>query len=151
MKGEIRGIRVVAPAFSLPIAQEQAAALLGLQNQVAATMLQGTAPASLINLAAEVIRRADDLRAQLRESAPAESPVITGLQLFAQAARMYGFLLMRDLNPEQIWYWTEEWQAGERAADAQIAHGEGTVYANEDELAAAFAAVDAELDARANF
>jgi hypothetical protein len=30
---------------------------------------------------------------------------------------------MQRLNPEQAWFWTEEWQAGEREVDREIAAG----------------------------
>ena len=29
------------------------------------------------------------------------------------------------VDPDQAWFWTPEWQAGERKADAEIAAGEG--------------------------
>jgi hypothetical protein len=29
---------------------------------------------------------------------------------------------------DQAWFWTPEWQAGEREADAQLAAGEGQVF-----------------------
>jgi hypothetical protein len=29
----------------------------------------------------------------------------------------------RRVNPDQAWFWTDEWQAGEREADADIAAG----------------------------
>jgi bifunctional DNA-binding transcriptional regulator/antitoxin component of YhaV-PrlF toxin-antitoxin module len=29
---------------------------------------------------------------------------------------------------DQLWYWTDEWQAKERIADEQIAAGQGTMY-----------------------
>jgi AbrB family looped-hinge helix DNA binding protein len=44
---------------------------------------------------------------------------------------------------DQRWYWTPEWQAGERQADVDIAAGHGRVYrSDEDFLAALDAAVD---------
>lgn len=41
---------------------------------------------------------------------------------------------MSERNPDQAWFWTEEWQAGEREADAQIANDEGTFYASSEEF-----------------
>jgi hypothetical protein len=32
------------------------------------------------------------------------------------------------LEDEQSWYWSEEWQAGERAAEADLAAGRGQVF-----------------------
>lgn len=38
--------------------------------------------------------------------------------------------------PDQEWFWTPEWQAGEREADAEIAAGGGqTFYSTEEFLA----------------
>lgn len=37
---------------------------------------------------------------------------------------------------EQAWFWTEEWQAGEREATAEIARGPGTVYGTDEEFLA---------------
>jgi hypothetical protein len=34
----------------------------------------------------------------------------------------------------QEWFWTPEWQAGEREADEQIARGEGTTYESDEEF-----------------
>lgn len=33
-----------------------------------------------------------------------------------------------EIDPEQAWFWTPEWQAKEREADADIAAGRGTFY-----------------------
>jgi hypothetical protein len=37
-------------------------------------------------------------------------------------------------DPEQAWFWTPEWQAGEREADADIAAGRTTVFHSEEEF-----------------
>lgn len=39
-------------------------------------------------------------------------------------------------EPEQGWYWTEEWQAGEREALADIAAGRVTTYGSDEEFLA---------------
>lgn len=41
------------------------------------------------------------------------------------------------VNAEDAWFWTAEWQAGEREASAQLAAGKGMVYASDDEFLAA--------------
>lgn len=41
---------------------------------------------------------------------------------------------MRLIPADQAWYWTPEWQAKEREADADIAAGGGTVYHSETEF-----------------
>ena len=33
-------------------------------------------------------------------------------------------VLLRAIDPDQAWFWTPEWQGGEREADAQIAAGD---------------------------
>jgi bifunctional DNA-binding transcriptional regulator/antitoxin component of YhaV-PrlF toxin-antitoxin module len=35
---------------------------------------------------------------------------------------------------DQAWFWTQEWQAGEREASAEIARGEGDVYKDADAM-----------------
>lgn len=37
-------------------------------------------------------------------------------------------------NPDQAWFWTPEWLAGEREADSQIANGEVTTYTSDEEF-----------------
>ena len=32
------------------------------------------------------------------------------------------------IDPDQAWFWTPGWQAGEHEADAEIAKGSGTVF-----------------------
>ncbi|MDA8399327.1 MAG: AbrB/MazE/SpoVT family DNA-binding domain-containing protein [Actinomycetota bacterium] len=39
---------------------------------------------------------------------------------------------LKSIPAEQAWFWTEEWQAGEREASDQLASGEGTVYDDGD-------------------
>lgn len=41
------------------------------------------------------------------------------------------------IDPDQAWFWTPEWQAGEREADADIAAGRGTRYDSDEEFLAA--------------
>ncbi len=41
------------------------------------------------------------------------------------------------IDPDQAWFWTPEWQAGEREADAEIAAGGGTRYHSDEEFLAA--------------
>lgn len=41
------------------------------------------------------------------------------------------------IDPDQAWFWTPEWQAGEREADADIAAGRGTRYRGDEEFLAA--------------
>jgi hypothetical protein len=41
------------------------------------------------------------------------------------------------IDPDQAWFWTPEWQASEREADAEIAAGGGTRYHSDEEFRAA--------------
>ncbi|MFD6417564.1 AbrB/MazE/SpoVT family DNA-binding domain-containing protein [Streptomyces sp. NPDC060194] len=60
-----------------------------------------------------------------------------------------GQVILRGLTSvpaDQAWFWTEEWQAGEREASEQIARGEGTVHGSAEEMFAALGVPDAEPD-----
>jgi hypothetical protein len=37
-------------------------------------------------------------------------------------------------DPDQAWFWTPEWQAGERAADADLAAGRSSRYDSDEAL-----------------
>jgi antitoxin PrlF len=41
---------------------------------------------------------------------------------------------LKSIPADQAWFWTEEWQAGEREASLQLAGGAGTVYESADEF-----------------
>jgi hypothetical protein len=45
------------------------------------------------------------------------------------------------IDPAQAWFWTPQWQAGEREADEQIAAGEGTVHRGTEDFIAHLEAV----------
>ncbi len=56
-------------------------------------------------------------------------------------------ILMRPqkvIDATQAWFWTPEWQAGEREADEEYARGEGTVYLDEESFQAALDAIPSE-------
>jgi antitoxin MazE len=38
------------------------------------------------------------------------------------------------IDPDQAWFWTEEWQKGEREADNDIKNGNYTTFKNMEEL-----------------
>jgi hypothetical protein len=40
------------------------------------------------------------------------------------------------LDPDQAWFWTPEWQAGEREAEAELAEGSGVAYRSTDDFIA---------------
>ena len=79
----------------------------------------------------------DDIReaAQLAEGEELEAEITA-----------VGILLRtpKPIDPSQAWFWTPEWQAGEREADADRATGRSSpVYWTEEELEAALRAVPA--------
>lgn len=41
---------------------------------------------------------------------------------------------LKSIPADQAWFWTEEWQAGEREASEQASNGEGTVYDTADDF-----------------
>ena len=45
--------------------------------------------------------------------------------------------------PDQAWYWTPEWQAGEADADADLAAGRSTTYDSEDQFLSSLDAIPA--------
>lgn len=47
-----------------------------------------------------------------------------------------------DVPDDQTWFWTPEWQAGERQADAEIAAGGLPVYDSFEEMLAALQTTD---------
>jgi hypothetical protein len=92
-----------------------------------------------VHEAAEAIRWADDTIERITDTAEqfadgtarivAERDRVLGL---VWQVRARAFDLMQRLNPEQAWFWTEEWQAGEREAARQIAAGELTTFATDE-------------------
>jgi antitoxin PrlF len=51
------------------------------------------------------------------------------------AAVLLRGIIRGPIDPEQAWFWTPEWQEGEREAEAQLA-GEGAVYESTEEFVA---------------
>ena len=51
------------------------------------------------------------------------------------------------IDPEQAWFWTREWQAKEREADADLAAGQTTSYESDDKFLGALEADLKPLDA----
>ncbi|CAN5763925.1 AbrB/MazE/SpoVT family DNA-binding domain-containing protein [soil metagenome] len=80
------------------------------------------------------IRRA----ARLEEGDPVEVEIVED-----------GILLrpMKLIDATQAWYWTPEWQSGERRADAEIAAGLGDRYESDEEFLEALRASAKLLDA----
>ena len=76
-----------------------------------------------VHEAAEAIRRADGVIEQLAgmpEVAAAERHTVLTM---ARSVRAEAFAMMKRLNPDQAWFWTEEWQAGEREVERNVSAG----------------------------
>ena len=98
-----------------------------------------TDEASII-VVANLIREADNYAdiiaaasAEVRAKYQDETIMVSGL-------RRTGYLIMVDINPDQAWFWTEEWQAGERESDADEASGRMTFHATTDDFLSALEA-----------
>ncbi|MEA2615166.1 MAG: hypothetical protein QOE72_949 [Chloroflexota bacterium] len=54
------------------------------------------------------------------------------------AAVLLRSIKSRRIEPDQAWFWTPEWQEGEREVDEAIARGEhGTIYVSDEEFISA--------------
>jgi hypothetical protein len=63
------------------------------------------------------------------------------LMAYTRDMREVAFDAMRMLNPDQAWFWTEEWQRKEREADEELASGRPlAVYDTDDDFEAALQA-----------
>jgi hypothetical protein len=76
-----------------------------------------------VHMAASVIRDSDTFAAQLQPHVDAQEEGAAELLEQVRSARVRAYEVMCRLNPEDAWFWTESWQAGEREADANIAAG----------------------------
>ncbi len=63
------------------------------------------------------------------------------------AAVLLGEISAGRIDPEQAWFWTQEWQAKEREADGDLADGRVTSYENDDLFLAALDERTKPLDA----
>lgn len=76
----------------------------------------------------ESIRQLDELIARILPSDSAWKRLLVE----AQELRADLYRTIQEQAPDEAWFWTEEWQAGEREADAQIAAGEGKTFADDE-------------------
>ena len=104
----------------------------------------------MIDQAAGILRRSDDVIEQIHALPDELAADREALLAHTREVRRQAFDRMRELNSDQIWFWTEEWQAGEREADRQIAAGETIYFESGEAFEAALAEIDAELERRAH-
>ncbi len=79
------------------------------------------------------------LRAKGQITLPEDIRVAAKLEegdLFEAEITQDGILLrtQKVIDANQAWFWTPEWQAGEREADANAAAGKGEFFASAEEL-----------------
>jgi antitoxin PrlF len=82
-----------------------------------------------------VTTRIDDGKVLIPEAIRAAAQVDEGMELKVELTTE-GILLRtpHEIDPSQAWFWTPEWQAGEREADQEIAAGGGTIYYSGEEF-----------------
>jgi hypothetical protein len=73
------------------------------------------------------VRGVEDNSQPVEEQAARVRDRLTGL-------RAAGLAVMAALNPDQVWFWTEEWQAKEREADTDEARGRMTFHATTEDF-----------------
>ena len=129
------------PTLTVPDAKQQltaaSAPLMVVASHVFELVRQGERSPSdgaSIEVVARLIRAADayaDALTLQSEDAQRhyhdETVMIAGLRRLA-------VIIMNDINPDQAWFWTEEWQAGEREIDARIAAGLTIRHASTEEF-----------------
>lgn len=93
--------------------------------------------------AADAIRWIDGALAELPTLHTVPEADRQALAARMRETRAEAFAVIRRLNPDQAWFWTESWQAGEREADADEAAGRTTYHASTENF---LAALDAHLD-----
>ncbi|HEU5406236.1 MAG TPA: hypothetical protein VFU48_00610 [Nitrospira sp.] len=129
------------PTLTVPEAKQQVTAASAPFMVVAAHVFervrQGERPPAddaSIETVARLIRAADayadaiatqssDVQSRYHD----ETVMIAGLRRLAM-------IIMADINSDQAWFWTEEWQAGEREIDARIAAGRTIRHASTEEF-----------------
>lgn len=93
---------------------------------------------SLLVQAGQDLRELDSYLAAITAQPELQAhPEITAFESRARALRVRLFTALSRIAPDEAWYWTEEWQVGEREADAAITAGRTRCYASDDEFLAA--------------
>lgn len=90
----------------------------------------------------QALNAADTLLETLTAESLGDADDVDELVAFTQALRRLAFLVLAEHNPGQAWFWTPEWQAGERQANREIRQGRGHVSYSDEEF---LAALDADI------
>jgi hypothetical protein len=100
-----------------------------------------------VHEAAEAIRRADGVIEQLAGMPDVAADERKSVLAMARSVRAEAFAVMQRLNPDQAWFWTEKWQAGQRCAAADVAAGRVTSFESDEEFFAALKSRRRDADA----
>ncbi len=90
-----------------------------------------------LTMVGDVVRAADGLIATIEGSPAAEIAETDELLALARALRRMAALVLANHTPDQAWFWTPEWQAGERQADSDKVAGRFTRYESGEAFLAA--------------
>jgi len=90
-----------------------------------------------LTMVGDVVRAADGLIAAVEGSPTAQVAEIDEFLALARALRRMATLVLAERAPDQAWFWTPEWQAGERKADADKTAGRFTHYEDGETFLAA--------------
>jgi hypothetical protein len=85
-----------------------------------------------VHQSAETIRWADEVIEKLASTPYGEDP--ESLLPRVRELRAEAFARMQRLNPDQAWFWTEEWQEGERECDRDEAAGRSSLVGGDEEF-----------------
>lgn len=72
--------------------------------------------------------------AEIRDQVHIEEGMVVELSITESGILLRPKIL---IDPDQAWFWTEEWQKGEREADADIAAGRTTYFESDESFQAA--------------
>jgi hypothetical protein len=87
-------------------------------------------PVEGLSEVAALLRAADEVITLSEDGSAGPDDLVT----LARAIRHMAFLILGEHNPDQAWFWTPEWQAGERQADEDIVAGRLTRYGSDEEF-----------------
>ena len=104
-------------SLSMPELLRQSDSVRDLQEQTERARL------ALLKKTAEILRAADSVIEKIQVSPSEIKPPRAILLAQIREHRQKAFERMVEVNPDQAWFWTEEWQADERAVDRDIAAG----------------------------
>ena len=97
-------------------------------------------PDEVVPILGHLIRAADPLIALLPVNLDGMEPALFDFLRVARQVRQKAYALIAQYDLEQAWFWTEEWQRGERQADADKEAGRVTRFVSDEAFVAALKA-----------